>query len=71
MCGISRLVNTKTYDENDVKKMISCIAHRGPDEQDLINLGNEHCSGIHDHTRSLRTLLITSAWMSQKPNKQY
>ena len=39
MCGISGLVNTKVYDENDVKKMISCIAHRGPDEQDVINLG--------------------------------
>lgn len=39
MCGISGLVNTKTYNENDVKKMISCIAHRGPDEQDVINLG--------------------------------
>ena len=39
MCGISGLVNTKIYDDNDVKKMISCIAHRGPDEQDVINLG--------------------------------
>ena len=39
-------------------------------EESLI-LFNEHCSGIHDHTRSLRTLLITSAWMSKKTNKQY
>ena len=39
MCGISGLINTNIYDENDVNKMISCIAHRGPDEQDVINLG--------------------------------
>ena len=38
--------------------------------KESLNLLNEHCSGIYDHTRSLRTLLITSAWMSQKPNKQ-
>jgi len=39
MCGISGLINTKIYNESDVEKMISCIAHRGPDEQDVINLG--------------------------------
>ena len=37
--------------------------------KESLNLLNEHCSDIYDHTRSLRTLLITSAWMSQKPNK--
>ena len=39
MCGISGLINTKIYNERDVEEMISCIAHRGPDEQDVINLG--------------------------------
>ncbi len=40
MCGIAGLVGTKDYKEQDVKKMISKISYRGPDEQGSIDLGN-------------------------------
>ncbi len=40
MCGISGIIGSQKYSENDVKKMIHKIAYRGPDEQGTINLGN-------------------------------
>lgn len=39
MCGIAGAVHTSGLTRNDVARMIECIAYRGPDEQDAVEIG--------------------------------
>lgn len=39
MCGIAGVIQTKRFNADDVAKMIACIAYRGPDEQDVAEVG--------------------------------
>ena len=39
MCGIAGVVGTQKYTKSDVARMIDCIAYRGPDEQDVVQIG--------------------------------
>lgn len=39
MCGISGVIASGKFNTSDVAGMIRCIAYRGPDEQDVIEIG--------------------------------
>ncbi|WGI22134.1 asparagine synthase (glutamine-hydrolyzing) [Amylibacter sp. IMCC11727] len=39
MCGIAGVIGTQKYTKSDVARMIDCIAYRGPDEQDVVQIG--------------------------------
>lgn len=39
MCGISGALHTSGFTKGDVARMIDCIAYRGPDEQDVVEIG--------------------------------
>jgi asparagine synthase (glutamine-hydrolysing) len=39
VCGIAGVIQTKRFNAGDVAKMIGCIAYRGPDEQDVAEVG--------------------------------
>lgn len=39
MCGIAGVIGTQKYSKHDVARMIDCIAYRGPDEQDVVQIG--------------------------------
>lgn len=39
MCGIAGVIASPRYTEDDVGRMIDCIAYRGPDEQDVVKIG--------------------------------
>lgn len=39
MCGIAGVIGTQTYTKADVERMIDCITYRGPDEQDVVQIG--------------------------------
>ena len=39
MCGIAGVIHTNRFSPPDVAKMIDCIAYRGPDEQDVVEIG--------------------------------
>lgn len=39
MCGISGVVGSSKFSKADVAGMIECISYRGPDEQDVVEIG--------------------------------
>ena len=39
MCGISGAIHTRRFTKADVARMIDCISYRGPDEQDVVEVG--------------------------------
>ena len=39
MCGISGVIGSANFSKSDVAGMIKCIAYRGPDEQDVVEIG--------------------------------
>ncbi|QJF52887.1 asparagine synthase (glutamine-hydrolyzing) [Roseobacter ponti] len=39
MCGIAGVIGSPRYTADDVARMIECISYRGPDEQDVVEIG--------------------------------
>jgi asparagine synthetase B (glutamine-hydrolysing) len=62
MCGIAAVIHTKKFNASDATKIITTISYRGPDEQNVVEIGP--CYPAHARlARALRTLLMSSTWL--------